>query len=217
LSTLTNRKKISAFFVIFEIIAIFATDMDKNLYIISGCNGAGKTTASYTVLPEVLDCKEFVNADEIARGLSPFNPESMAIEAGRLMLQRIDDLLSQNVTFSIETTLSTKSYLNLVRRARQQGYRVSIFFFWLRTPELAVERVAERVQHGGHGIPENVIKRRYVAGINNLFNIFMPEVDFWAIYDNTEQPRRKVASCKKGAEIDLFNVELFNSIKDYVR
>ena len=105
--------------------------MDKNLYIISGCNGAGKTTASYTVLPEVLECKEFVNADEIAKGLSPFNPESMAIEAGRLMLQRIDDLLSQNVTFSIETTLSTKSYLNLVRRAQQQGYRVSILFFWL--------------------------------------------------------------------------------------
>lgn len=191
--------------------------MDKNLYIISGCNGAGKTTASYTVLPEVLECKEFVNADEIAKGLSPFNPESMAIEAGRLMLQRIDDLLSQNVTFSIETTLSTKSYLNLVRRAQQQGYRVSILFFWLRTPELAIERVAERVQHGGHSIPENVIKRRYVAGINNLFHLFMPEVDFWIIYDNTEQPRQKVASCKKGAGIDYFNVDLFNRIKDYVR
>ena len=92
--------------------------MSKNLYIISGCNGAGKTTASYTVLPEVLDCKEFVNADEIARGLSPFNSESVAIEAGRLMLQRIEDLLAKDETFSIETTLATKSYINLVRRAQ---------------------------------------------------------------------------------------------------
>ena len=116
--------------------------MSKNLYIISGCNGAGKTTASYTVLPEILECKEFVNADEIARGLSPFNPESMAIEAGRLMLQRIDDLLGKDITFAIETTLATKPYINLVRRAQAKGYRVSIVFFWLRTPELAIQRVA---------------------------------------------------------------------------
>ena len=92
--------------------------MNKNLYIISGCNGAGKTTASFTVLPEILQCKEFVNADEIAKGLSPFNPESVAIEAGRLMLQRIDELLERDETFSIETTLATKSYINLVRRAQ---------------------------------------------------------------------------------------------------
>jgi len=139
--------------------------MSKNLYIISGCNGAGKTTASYTVLPEILDCREFVNADEIARGLSPFNPEGMAIEAGRLMLSRIEELLSREETFSIETTLATKSYLNLVRRAQAKGYHVNIVFFWLRTPELAIQRVAERVQHGGHNIPEYIIRRRYEAGI----------------------------------------------------
>ena len=126
--------------------------MGKNLYIISGCNGAGKTTASYTVLPEILDCREFVNADEIARGLSPFNPEGMAIEAGRLMLRRIEELLNRNETFSIETTLATKSYLNLVQRAQAKGYQVHLLFFWLRTPELAVLRVAERVQKGGHNI-----------------------------------------------------------------
>lgn len=96
--------------------------MNKNLYIIGGCNGAGKTTASYTVLPEILNCKEFVNADEIARGLSPFNPESVAIEAGRLMLQRIDYLLEKDTSFSIETTLSTKSYVNLVKRAHEKGF-----------------------------------------------------------------------------------------------
>ncbi len=120
--------------------------MNKDLYIISGCNGAGKTTASYTVLPEILHCKEFVNADEIARGLSPFNPESVAIDAGRLMLQRIEELLSRNETFSIETTLATKSYINLVRRARNKGYRIKLLFLWLKTPELAICRVAERIQ-----------------------------------------------------------------------
>ena len=98
----------------------------KQLYIISGCNGAGKTTASYTVLPDVLQCKEFVNADEIARGLSPFNPSSMAIEAGRLMLQRIDELLKNQESFSIETTLATRSYIRLVTNAQKQGYKVSL-------------------------------------------------------------------------------------------
>lgn len=174
--------------------------MEKNLYIISGCNGAGKTTASYTVLPEILDCREFVNADEIARGLSPFNPEGMAIEAGRLMLKRIEQLLSRNESFSIETTLATKSYLNLVRRAQFQGYRVSILFFWLNSPELAIQRVAERVQHGGHNIPEDIIRRRYVAGIDNLFRLFMPEVDFWEIYDNSDNPRVQIACGGKDAD-----------------
>ena len=103
--------------------------MSKSLYIISGCNGAEKTTASYTVLPEILNCREFVNADEIAKGLSPFNPESVAIEAGRLMLRRIEELLNRNESFSIETTLSTKSYINLVRKAQEKGYHVHLIFF----------------------------------------------------------------------------------------
>lgn len=124
----------------------------KNLYIISGCNGAGKTTASYTVLPEVLDCREFVNADEIARGLSPFNPESVAIDAGRLMLSRIEELLERDASFSIETTLATKSYVNLVRRAQAKGYEVRLLFFWLNSPNLALQRVAERVAMGEYTI-----------------------------------------------------------------
>lgn len=102
---------------------------DKHLYIISGPNGAGKTTASYTMLPKILRCKEFVNADEIARGLSPFNPESVAIEAGRLMLKRINELLQRNVSFSIETMLSTRSYFRLVEKAHSQGYDVTLLYF----------------------------------------------------------------------------------------
>ena len=191
--------------------------MSKNLYIISGCNGAGKTTASYTVLPEILQCKEFVNADEIAKGLSPFNPENVAIEAGRIMLSRIEELLKRNETFSIETTLATKSYINLVRKAQKQGYSVHLIFFWLESPELAVQRVAERVSKGGHNIPLDVIHRRYVTGINNLFNIFMKEVDVWAIYDNSRSPRVFVAEGGRNADFKIFSETTYNKIKNYVK
>ncbi len=191
--------------------------MSKNLYIISGCNGAGKTTASYSVLPKMLDCLEFVNADEIARGLSPFNPESVAIEAARLMLQRIEDLLAKDETFAIETTLATKSYINLVRRAQAKGYRVNILFFWLRTPELALQRVAERVASGGHNIPEEIVRRRYVAGISNLFRIFIPEVDFWNIYDNSQKPRIQIALGGREADTIVFNNTLYQELQNYVK
>ena len=191
--------------------------MSKNLYIISGCNGAGKTTASYTVLPEILDCREFVNADEIARGLSPFNPEGMAIEAGRLMLKRIEELLCRNETFSIETTLATRSYLNLVQRAQAKGYTVRLLFFWLNSPELALQRVAERVSKGGHNIPEPIVRRRYVAGISNLFSLFMNEVDLWDIYDNSQKPRIEVACGGKGVDHIIFNESLFKTIESYVK
>lgn len=190
--------------------------MNKNLYIISGCNGAGKTTASFTVLPEILQCREFVNADEIAKGLSPFNPESVAIEAGRLMLQRIDELLERDETFSIETTLATKSYINLVRRAQAKGYRVHLIFFWLETSELAVQRVAERVSKGGHNIPTEVIHRRYVAGIRNLFKIFMSEVDLWMIYDNSCTPRTFVAKGGRATDVEIVSKMTYNKIKAYV-
>ncbi|MBO5466124.1 MAG: zeta toxin family protein [Prevotella sp.] len=191
--------------------------MKRDLYIISGCNGAGKTTASYTVLPEILQCKEFVNADEIAKGLSPFNPESVAIEAGRLMLQRIESLLERKETFSIETTLATKSYINLVRKAQKNGYSVHLIFFWLETPELAIQRVAERVSKGGHNIPVDIIRRRYVAGICNLFNIFMDEVDSWMIYDNSQSPRDFIAKGGRMVKFEIFSELVFNKIKSYVR
>lgn len=159
--------------------------MDKNLYIIAGCNGAGKTTASMTVLPEVLNCEEFVNADEIAKGLSPFHPENMAIEAGKLMLARIDALLSQGKSFAIETTLATRSYKTLVYRAKEYDYTVTLLFFWLPSPEMAEMRVASRVASGGHNIPKDVIHRRYWIGLQNLFDIFVPIVDYWSLYDNS--------------------------------
>lgn len=158
-----------------------------SLYIIAGCNGAGKTTASMSMLPEVLNCREFVNADEIAKGLSPFNPEEVAIEAGKLMLHRIDYLLDKKATFAIETTLATKSYKRLVEKAKSLGYKIILLFFWLSSPEMAEMRVAQRVASGGHNIPKDVIHRRYWAGLNNLFEIFVPIVDLWSLYNNTKE------------------------------
>lgn len=194
----------------------FCGIMARLLYIIAGCNGAGKTTASMTILPKVLLVREFVNADEIAKGLSPFNPEGVAIEAGRLMLERIDCLLKRGESFSIETTLATRSYINLVRRAHTEGYQVHLIYFWLKSPELAMQRVAERVAHGGHNIPQAVIVRRYSAGISNLFNLFMNEVDSWMIYDNSDNDREEIAVGAKEI-IDIINSVKFEIIKSYVR
>ena len=157
--------------------------LKPRLYIIAGPNGAGKTTASMNILPDLLACKEFVNADEIAKGLSPFKPEEVAVQAGKLMLERIDSLLSQGASFAIETTLATRSYQKLVEQAQYLGYSVQLLFFWLESPELACLRVAKRVSEGGHDIPVETVYRRYRLGLNNLFNIFIPIVDYWSLYD----------------------------------
>ncbi|MDR1458982.1 MAG: zeta toxin family protein [Bacteroidales bacterium] len=155
------------------------------LYIISGCNGAGKTTASYTVLPDMLGCQEFVNADEIAKGLSPFNPENVSIEAGRLMLSRIKELINHHVDFAFETTLASRSYVNLIKKAQKQGYHSTLIYFWLNSHELASKRVANRVASGGHNISEEIIERRYYRGIYNLFNLYINIVDYWMLLDNS--------------------------------
>lgn len=186
--------------------------MPKHLYIIAGCNGAGKTTASITVLPKSLLVKEFVNADEIAKGLSPFNPEGVAIEAGRLMLKRIDELLEIGETFAIETTLATKSYINLVRKAQGKGYLVHLLFFWLDNVDLAKKRVAERVLNGGHGIPLEVIERRYHAGLINFFTLFTNEVDIWVLLDNSYNKSEKIAIGGKFVPLRVLDKEKFNNI-----
>ena len=205
-------------FWLFQLFFVFLQfEMDKKLYIIGGCNGAGKTTASYTVLPDILQCREFVNADEIAHGLSPFNPGNVAIEAGRLMLKRIRELLGRDETFAIETTLATKSYINLVHQAQTNGYVVTLVFFWLRTPELALRRVAERVSNGGHDIPAPTTRRRYVAGIKNLFNLYAPAVDAWFVYDNSDTPRVEVAHGGKSLPTTVLQEGLFDKMKEYVR
>ena len=162
---------------------------DPTLFIIAGPNGAGKTTASMNILPEILDCKIFVNADEIAKGLNPLDPESMAIEAGRIMLERINLLLDKRETFALETTLATRSYRKFIEKAKGLGYKVVLLFFWLESPAFAKERVVNRVKEGGHNIPEDVIERRYWLGLKNLFEIFMPIVDSWSLYDNNAKTK----------------------------
>ena len=155
-----------------------------NIYIIAGCNGAGKTTASFTILPEILDCKEFVNADEIAKGLSPFQPEKVSFESGRIMLRRINELLESNENFAFETTLATKSYKSKIVEAKSKNYNVTLLFFWLQNVDLAIERVKTRVLEGGHNIELEVIKRRYKNGIKNLFDIYFLIVDEEMIFEN---------------------------------
>ena len=182
-----------------------------NLYIISGCNGAGKTTASFTVLPEMLNCREFVNADEIARGISPFNPEKVAIQAGKIMLNRIDELLNNHVDFAIETTLTTKSYLNTIIRAKEFGYQITLLFFWLNDVELAIERVKTRVTEGGHDIPEEVIRRRYIKGIQNI-NKFTSISDYWLIVDSSNRNLQFVAEGNLNKEITIFEEDKWSKL-----
>lgn len=187
--------------------------MSKNLYIIAGCNGAGKTTASFTILPEILDCKEFVNADEIAKGLSPFQPEKVAFEAGRIMLHRINELLFNNEVFAFETTLATKSYKSKVKIAQEKKYKVVLLFFWLQDVDLAKERVKTRVKEGGHNIENDVIKRRYVNGILNLFNIYLPIVDEAMIFDNSFGKPELIAEKMLDTEIDIINEIKYDRLK----
>ena len=185
-----------------------------NLYIIAGCNGAGKTTASYTILPEMLECKEFVNADEIAKGLSPFQPEKASIDAGRIMIARIEELLKQKKDFAIETTLATKSYVSFIKKAQKLGYFVTLLYFWLSTPELAIKRVEDRVKSGGHNVPKDVIRRRYKAGIRNLFTLYTPVSDYWMVVNNSINPFKIVVDGKKQEIIEEHDAEIFNLIKN---
>ncbi len=189
--------------------------IDKKLYVIAGCNGAGKTTVSFTMLPEILNCKEFVNADEIAKGLSPFQPEKVSFEAGRLMLNRINELFSENESFAFETTLSTRSYKNKIIKAKEKGYIVTLMFFWLQNIELAKERVKTRVLEGGHNIPPDVIERRYIKGIKNLFDIYLPIVDKAYLFDNSEGKHELLANKKMGGTLNIISPEKFDLLKSY--
>ena len=185
-----------------------------NLYIIAGPNGAGKTTASFNLLPDVLHCPNFVNADEIARGLSPFAPELVAFKAGRIMLQRIEELLPQKVDFAIETTLATRSYVQLVHRAQALGYKVHLIFFFLENEEQAIQRVAQRVRNGGHNIPEEDIRRRFKRGIYNLINLYMPICDSVLVYNNVQTPARLVARKQNQVdEVELIETKMWNQLQ----
>lgn len=159
-----------------------------HIYIIAGPNGAGKTTFANRFLPGFVQCREFLNADLIAAGLSPFSPESQAIRASQLMLERLHGLLEKRQSFSLETTLAGKSYRQAIPQWQELGYRVVLIFLWLPSVEMAIERVAVRVREGGHNIPEAMIRRRYRRGIDNLFQLYLPLVADAYIYDGSQLP-----------------------------
>ena len=166
-----------------------------------------------------IGCKEFVNADEIAKGLSPFNPESVAIEAGRLMLQRMDDLLARARILHLKRRWQLRSYVKFIERAHAKGYFVTLLYFWLPTPEQAIERVATRVSEGGHNIPSDVIRRRYANGIRNLVTLYTPICNFWTIYDNSSADAeiKIIASGAKNTTIKIEDTLSYKTISDYER
>lgn len=183
------------------------------MYIISGCNGSGKTTASYSLLPELLECRNFVNSDEFAKSLSPFDPSAASVRASRFMLMKVGYLLENGETFSIETTLATRALVGLARRAQKAGYTVIILYLWLSSPQSAIERVRRRVAAGGHNIPDEVVKRRYYMGLDYLFNYYIPICDQWILADNSTSPFKVVAQGSKGCEAVIRDQKTYDIIR----
>ncbi len=163
------------------------------IYILAGPNGAGKTTFANSFLPTFANCREFLNADLIAAGLAPFAPETQAIRASELLLSRIRELVAARATFSFETTLAARSYRTSILEWRRLGYRVVLYFIWLPSPELAIQRVAKRVREGGHNIPEAVVRRRYARGLANLIDLYIPIVTTVCVYDGASFPPIPIA------------------------
>lgn len=182
------------------------------LFIIAGPNGAGKTTAAKVLVPEVFKTDIFINADIIAAELHPLNPETVAIRAGRIMLERIQKTLSVHKTFAIETTLATKSYLNLIKQAQELGYEVILYFFYLPSVAIAKERVKMRVSEGGHNIPEDVIERRYTTGLINFFQYILL-ANRWYMYENSHPVPNPVARGEMPDTVIIYNFDLWERLK----
>lgn len=157
----------------------------SHLIIIAGSNGAGKSTAAPALLKDALHVDNFVNADVIAQGLCAYQPEKAAIQAGRIMLQRIHTLAEEKVNFAFETTLASRTFAMWIPKLQKQGYQFHLIFLWLKNVELAIFRVNERVKSGGHSVPESTIRRRYAAGLKNFFNLYSPLAESWQFYDNS--------------------------------
>jgi predicted ABC-type ATPase len=184
----------------------------KQVYIISGPNGAGKTTSAKYLLTKFLDINEFVNADEIARGLSPFNPRSVDFAASKLMLKRIKDLLEQKKNFAFETTLSGRNYLKSIKLFKKKKYQVNLIFLYLDNPEEAKKRVAYRVKTGGHFISDTDIERRYYRGLKNLVDEYLNLVDYAVLIDATNTGRQLIAK-KSANKIKILSPDLWEKIQ----
>ncbi len=185
--------------------------MDSHAYIIAGPNGAGKTTFAREFLPSYVHCREFLNADLLAAGISPFDPDTAAVAAGRVLLARMKELIRHGKDFGFETTLAGRTYLSILRRMKEQGYRLHLFYLWLPNVELAIARVVRRVEQGGHNIPEDVIRRRFDAAPANLLNSYLPLMDSWFLFDNAVLQPRMVARYDNG-KIDVLDTNLYTRI-----
>ncbi len=169
-----------------------------SIIVLAGPNGAGKTTASSPILRELFHISEFVNADVIAQGLSGFAPEQSALQAGRIMLERLQDLADAGASFAFETTLASRSFAPWLRNRLDEGYRVHLFYFWLPSADMAIARVAQRVRLGGHYVDDDTIRRRYTRGISNFFQLYRPISSTWRFHDNSQPGQRSLIARGSG-------------------
>jgi predicted ABC-type ATPase len=186
--------------------------MTKHLYIISGPNGSGKSTFAKEFLPKYAHCPNFINADLIAQGLSPFSPEKAAVTAGRLVLKRIKSFSNTSLDFGFETTLSGKTYIKYLTNIKKLGYQINLFFLWIPNSKLAIERIKERVIGGGHNVPTKDVIRRYQRSIYNFFNLYRNLVDSWMLFDNSDVQPNLIASQHNNLPLNIKNKELFNNL-----
>src|SRR5258706_1768033 len=186
--------------------------------VIAGPNGAGKSTTAPSLLRDALQVSEFVNADAIAGGLSAFRPDSVAIPAGRAMLERMRHLAEAQADFAFETTLASRSFAPWLARLKRGGYHVHVLFLWLESADLAVDRVAARVRVGGHDVPEVTVRRRYERGLGNFFRLYLPLVDSWQMFDNSRAGRPRLVASGRGARApQVANQSLWRRISEGYR
>ncbi len=192
------------------------SNLQPHISIIAGANGSGKSTCGPALLQYHFDISEFVNADIIATGLSAFNPEDVAIEASRIMLKRIKSLAAKKRDFAFETTLSSRTFAQWLKKEKENGYHFTLLYFWLLSPDLAVARVAERVRLGGHTVPEETIRRRYIKSIQNFFSLYQPLADNWVVFDNSEKNNpTKIAEGSLLTDITIFQKNQWKLINGY--
>lgn len=185
---------------------------NKNVYVIAGPNGSGKTTFAKLFLPDYVKCPNFVNADLIAQGLAPFGPQAAALKAGKLVLQQIRAYAKRGVDFAFETTLSGKSYVNLFRELKAKGYALHLFFLWMPSPELAIARIKDRIAEGGHHVPAEDVHRRFGRGIRNFFKLYEPMLESWMLFDNSGAKPLLIAKRWNGHR-EVVDKELFEKIR----
>jgi predicted ABC-type ATPase len=188
------------------------------LIVIAGPNGAGKSTAAPGLLDGLLGIEDFVNADVIARGLSAFNPEGAAIQAGRIMLERVRELAAEGKDFAFETTLASRSFAPWIAKLRnEQGYVFRLNYLWIPGPELSIGRIKGRVRDGGHFVPDDVVRRRYAGGLRNFFELYQPIADIWRVFDNSERGEREmrlVAYGESNSRVEVYDDHTWERIRE---